>query len=104
MVHGEQTVFKPANTNFIIFRSRRKIIPNDGIMAVIINDTEIDQVLTTIFPGVHIDNHLTSCDHIRFIAAKIAKSIGVLGHTAYLLPSSIRLTLYYSLVYPTFFY
>jgi len=68
-------------------------------MAVTINDTEIDQVLTTKFLGVHIDNHLTWCDHIRFIAAKIAKNIGVLGRIAYLLLSSIRLTLYYSLVY-----
>ena|SRR6218665_2439047 len=71
-------------------------------MAITINDTEISKVLrpTTKFLGVNIDYHLTWCDHVRFIAAKIAKNIGVLGRTAYLLPSSIRLTLFYSLVYP----
>jgi len=32
MVYGKQTVLKPAKTNFIINRSRRKLIPNDGII------------------------------------------------------------------------
>src|SRR6218665_1237219 len=82
------------NTDFIIFRSRRKIILNNGIIAVAVNDTEIAKVLgpTTKFLEVHIDNHLTWCAHIRFLAAKIAKNIGVLGRTAYLLLSNIRLT------------
>ena len=66
MVLGKQTVRKPAKTNFIIFRSRRKIIPNDGIMAVTINDTEIAQVFTTKFLGVHIDFHLTWCGVTTF--------------------------------------
>ena len=46
------------------------------------------------------DQHLTWNEHIRSISDKIAKSIGILTRTAYLLPSCIRLKLYYSLVYP----
>jgi len=43
---------------------------------------------------------LTWNEHINNISIKIAKSIGVISRIAYLLPSNIRLNLYYSLMYP----
>ena len=43
---------------------------------------------------------MTWKEHIAYIASKIAKNIGVIARTAYILPSSIRIKLYYSLVYP----
>ena len=38
--------------------------------------------------------------HIEQISLKIAKNIGIISRIAYLLPTNILLTLYYSLVYP----
>lgn len=46
MFHIKQTVLKPAKSNFIIFRSRRRILSSDGIVAATINDIEIDQAFT----------------------------------------------------------
>jgi len=87
-------------TNFILFKSHRKIGPSDDSLRLSINGIPITKVSSTKFLGVHVDQHLTWNEHIRSISDKIAKSIGILTRTAYLLPSCIRLKLYYSLVYP----
>src|SRR6218665_32768 len=68
MVHGKQTVLKPAKTNFIIiFTSGWIRLPNDGIVAVTIglNDADIFQVslhLSAKFLEVHTGNHVTWSD------------------------------------------
>src|SRR5678815_2724086 len=38
--------------------------------------------------------------HINYISQKIAKNIGIISRIAYLLPLTIRLNLYYSLILP----
>ena len=43
---------------------------------------------------------MTWKEHIAYIASKIAKNIGVIARTKYILPSNIRIKLYYSLVQP----
>ena len=55
---------------------------------------------STRFQGIEVDQHLTWKQHINYISSKIAKNIGILARTAFLLPASIKLNLYYSLVYP----
>jgi len=65
-----------------------------------INGTFISQVNSAKFLGVHIDQHLTWNDHIKNISAKISKNVGILKRVSYILPSSIRAKLYYSLIYP----
>ena len=56
--------------------------------------------LSTKFLGVYVDQHLTWQDDIKCISSKTAKNIGIIARTAYLLPPSVRIKLYYSLVYP----
>ena len=86
-------------TNYILFKSHRKKIPL-GQFELKINNTSLTAVDSTKFLGVYVDCHLTWKEHIAYIASKIAKNIGVIARTAYILPSSIRIKLYYSLVYP----
>ena len=46
------------------------------------------------------DQHLTWNIHIAQIASKISKNVGILSRVAYLLPTHLRLNLYYSLIHP----
>ena len=71
---------------------------------MLINDTPITQVESTKFLGVHIDQHLTWKVHINQIATKIAKNVGILTRIAHILPKTVRLNLYYALVYPYLIY
>ena len=87
-------------TNYILFRSHKKMCPPSDSLQLSINGTFISQVNSAKFLGVHIDQHLTWNDHIKNISAKIAKNVGILKRVSYILPSSIRAKLYYSLIYP----
>jgi len=85
-------------TNFIVFKSHRKISPIN--ITLEIKGVPITQVESTRFLGVYVDQHLTWKEHINYISQKIAKNIGIIARISYLLPITIRLQLYYSLVYP----
>ena len=86
-------------TNYILFRSHRKPTPQI-IGKIFIDTTEIPQVSTVKFLGLHVDQYFTWKNHIEIIASKIAKNIGVISRISYLIPNNTRLTLYYSLIYP----
>jgi len=86
-------------TNYILFKSHRKTIP-PGQYELNINGTTISEVSSAKFLGVYVDCHLTWEKHIASIASKISRNIGVMARTAYILPRSIRIKLYYSLIYP----
>jgi hypothetical protein len=86
-------------TNYILFRSHRKTCPSQ-LPILSINGSHLSRVESTKFLGVYVDQHLTWIDHIKCISSKIAKNTGIIARTAYLLPPSIRVKLYYSLVYP----
>ena len=84
-------------TRVIIFKTRRKKIDN---IIVKINDTEIKQVESTKFLGIHINSNLTWKTHIKHITTKTAKTIGILFKARHFLPSQTKRTLYNSLIYP----
>src|SRR6218665_3916859 len=85
-------------TNFIIFKSHRKNMPLVNQMSLVINGVPITQVITTKFLGVYVDQHLTWKEHIKNIANKIAKNVGIIARSSHLLPLTIRIKLYYSLI------
>jgi hypothetical protein len=85
-------------TNFINFKSHRKIKPIN--LALVLEGNPICQVDSTKFLGVVLDQHLSWKKHINYISQKIAKNIGIISRISYLLPKSIRLNLYYSLILP----
>jgi len=49
---------------------------------------------------VYIDQHITWKIHLETVAFKISKNIGIISRIAYLIPTNVRLNLYYSLIYP----
>src|SRR6218665_1535703 len=87
-------------TNFIIFKSHRKSMPLANQMSLVINGVPITQVITTKFLGVYVDQHLTWKEHIKNISNKIAKNVGIIARSSYLLPQTICIKLYYSLIFP----
>src|SRR6218665_1587269 len=50
--------------------------------------------------AVYVDQHLTWKEHIKNIANKIAKNVGIIARSSHLLPLTIRIKLYYSLIFP----
>src|ERR1043165_3682325 len=86
-------------TNYILFSSHRKPPPSQQD-SVLIDGTIIPQVKLVKFLGTYIDQYITWKDHIEHISLKIAKNIGIISRIAHLLPTTILLTLYYSLIYP----
>src|SRR6218665_1143286 len=90
---------KSVQTNYILFRSKRKAVPQETCKLVIDN-TEIPQVNSVKFLGIYVDQHLTWKIHLENVASKISKNIGIISRIAYLIPTNVRLTLYYSLIYP----
>ena len=86
-------------TNFIIFRSHQKALPLPDPNLIIMG-TSITQVTSTKFLGVFVDQHLSWKQHISSISCKVSKNLGILSRTARILPSHIRLSLYFTLIYP----
>src|SRR6218665_793539 len=75
-------------------------MPLANQMSLVINGVPITQVITTKFLGVYVDQHLTWKEHIKNISNKIAKNVGIIARSSYLLPQTIHIKLYYSLIFP----
>src|SRR5688572_15107072 len=86
-------------TNYILFRSHRKLSSINSY-TLCIDGYPITQVTSSKFLGVILDQHLSWKDHIEAISSKIAKNVGILKRASNLLPPHVRLTLYYTLIYP----
>jgi len=88
-----------SKTNYIIFRSKKKIIPVLD-SSIKIDNKEITQVTTTNFLGVYVDEHLTFNDHVSIIAKKVAKNIGIISRIRHVLQRPILMNLYNTLILP----
>ena len=64
----------------------------------------INQVSTTKFLGMYIDEKLNWSAHINYISSKLAKSIGILKKVHKILDTETLIQLYYTIVYPYFTY
>jgi len=71
---------------------------------IVIENNVLEQVDSTKFLGVYIEQHLTWKTYVNFIAAKISKSVGLFYKAKYYLPTKSLLTPYYALVYPCLTY
>ena len=87
-------------SNFIIF-SYRKNLRIDNIY---FGDNLLNQVSTTKFLGIYVDEHLNFKYHIDQMLQKVSRSIGLLFKLKYFLPKNVLLTLYNSLILPYFNY
>src|SRR6218665_4123969 len=59
------------------------------LQTINIDGNNMDQVISTKFLGIYIDQHLTWAEHIKIISNKIAKNIGIIRKIAHLLPTKI---------------
>ena len=89
-----------SKTNYIIFRPRQKKINSNLVIQY--NNQTITQKQYIKFLGVYLDEHLSWKEQINYICNKIAKSVGIIYRSRYLLSSAtiIGLSLYYTLIYP----
>src|SRR6218665_3699619 len=75
-------------------------MPLANQMSLVINGVPITQLITTKFLGVYVDPHLTWKEHIKTISNKITKNVGIIARSSHLLPLTIRIKLYYFLIFP----
>ena len=85
--------------HYILF-GHKKIPLRDCRLLVVIDGHVLEKVERTKFLGIIIDAKLTWSDHVNYISLKILKGIGIMCKLRSILPSSVLLTLYYTLIYP----
>ena len=89
-------------TKFMVFKPRQKrSICN---IQISIDNQNIVEVKETNFLGVILDENLNWKSEISHVASKVAKSIGIISRCSFFLPKTSLRMLYYSLIYPYFYY
>ena len=89
-------------TTFTVFKPRQKhSICN---IQISIDNQNIVKLKETNFLGVILDENLNWKSEISHIANKVAKSIGIISRCSFFLPKMSLRMLYYSLIYPYFYY
>ena len=89
-------------TKFMVFKPRQKrSICN---IQISIDNQNIVKVKETNFLGVILDENLNWKSEILHVASKVGKSIGIISRCSFFLPKSSLRMLYYSLIYPYFYY
>ena len=86
-----------SKTNYMVFGKTKGVSDNCHIY---INDVELEQVSSTKFLGVYIDDKLNWHKHILHVENKIAKSLSIMYKVKYLLDEAALLTIYTSLILP----
>ena len=89
-------------TKFIVFKPCQKCT-NQSIR-LLIDGQKIDQVKETLFLGVIMDENSNWKPEISHVANKVSKSVGIIRKSSFYLSTKTLRTLYFSLVYPYFFY
>ena len=86
----------------MVFKPRQKrSICN---IQISIDNQNIVEVKETNLLGVTLDENLNWKSEISHVASKVAKSIGKISRCGFFLPKSSLHMLYYSLIYPYFYY
>ena len=89
-------------TKFIAFKPSQK--RTNQTIQLLINSQKIDQVKETVFLGVIMDENLNWKSEISHVANKVSKCTGIIRKSSFYLSTKTLRTLYFSLVYPYFFY
>lgn len=89
-------------TTFMVFGNKSVNMPIN--LDVKINNIVISRTTSTKFLGIIFDDKLKFSDHVNYVSLQLAKSIGIINKVKYILPKSILLSLYYTLVYPHLLY
>ena len=90
-----------SKTNYILFTNSKTNVEHFKLH---ICNTQIDRTNKTKFLGLHIDTNLKWNYHIDYIKARISGSLYAINKIKHFVPTSLLVTLYYSLVYPYLIY
>ncbi len=85
-------------SNFIQFCLRNK--DSDNSLTVMLDETEIEEVYSTKFLGIHLDRGLTWDSHIDHVCSKISSGIYILRKLSEYCPTQVLMTAYYGVIYP----
>ena len=86
----------------MLFRSKAKKLSSN--FCIQINNNIIEQVVSTTFLGVVINQSLTWSDHIKTVKQKVNKSIAILYRVKNNMPLPTLRYLYHALIQPYFEY
>ena len=89
--------FNINKTHYMIFTTKRKIIPG---VVINIEGHIIHEVDSTKFLGIYLDNKLNWKKHIAYVSGKVARGIGLIIKARKFLNSDALITLYYSFIFP----
>lgn len=89
-------------TKYIIFCTRQK--NNHPVATIKINDVDLEQVKSTKFLGVHIEQNLDWSEHIKHVTDKLAQVSGVIFRCQHILSRESLLNLYKTLALPHILY
>ena len=87
-------------TKYISFSYRREV----PLALIRIGDVKIKETNDIKFLGVYLDKRLTFKYHVKYIATKLAKSVGMLNKLKYYMPMDVMRNLYLTFVQPYFTY
>ena len=90
-------------SNFIVFASKNKKYCKHEAK-LFIGGIEMNQVASTKFLGVLVDEKLSWKEHIYAVTNKVSRSLGIIRRVRGLVHQACLLTLYYSLIYPYLIY
>ena len=88
-------------THYMVFT--KKMVARN-VITIKINGQAISEVNKTKFLGVIIDNKINWEDHIKYIAGKVSRGVGMMIKARQYLRKEALLTLYYAFIYPYFTY
>jgi hypothetical protein len=89
--------FNVSKTKYIIFNPKNKNIPQPN--RLLVRGAEIERVRCIKYLGLMIDEKMDWTEHISYIKTKIRPFLAMLRRTTYLIPSSTRLSVYYSYIH-----
>lgn len=95
-LQANQLTLNADKTCFIIFSLKK--IPRD--LRILIDNKIIEQVSSSKFLGVVLDEKLTFKNHVVFVTKKVSKLIGIFHRLKYFFPPHILKQLYFSLMQP----
>jgi hypothetical protein len=90
--------FNVSKTKYIIFNPKNKNIPQSQPNQFLVRGAEIERGKYTKYLGLRIDDKMNWSARISYIKTKIRPFLVMLRRNTYLIPSSTRLSVYYSFI------
>ena len=95
-IHANKLSLNIDKTHYMLFSNSLRVLPNH----VMINNTNLCQVNSTKFLGLHIDRELTWKTHINYLSKIMSRNSGILNKLKQYFPTHVLQSIYSSLISP----